>query len=251
VISVLPNLASVCRLEVSDFYGNKTTITIPIVYDALSTIIEKEPIVSNYFVKASKDCLFEKDKSTVFFPAGTFYNDFDLNFNVKDGVTVIHDDTVPVHSNFTISIENNGYAENQKDKVFIGRVGGGSVSYNTTRRKEGVYETKVKTLGQYSLVLDTIAPVITIAKSIEGKDLSNQKTIQVSIKDNLSGIKSYNGYINGKWILMEYDNKTRILTHNFSDGIVKEGKNELKVVVVDNVGNSSIFETHFQRNQKQ
>ena len=251
IIKVLPNLSSVCRLDVSDFYGNKTTITIPIAYDALSTIIEKELIVSNYFVKASKDCLFEKDKSTVFFPAGTFYNDFDLNFDVKNGVTVIHDDTVPVHSNFTISIENDSYKEDQKDKVFIARVGGGSVSYNTTRRKDGVYETKVKTLGQYSLVLDTIPPVITIAKSIEGKDLSNQKLLQVSIKDNLSGIKSYNGYLNGKWILMEYDNKTRILTHNFSDGIVTDGENELKVVVVDNVGNSSIFETRFKRTQKQ
>ena len=50
---------------------------------------------------------------------------------------------------------------------------------------------------------------------------------------------------------MEYDNKTRVLTHHFSDGIAMDGKNELKVVVVDNVGNSSIFETHFERNQKQ
>jgi hypothetical protein len=35
-----------------------------------------------------------------------------------------------------------------------------------------------------------------------------KKTIQLSIADTLSGIK-YNGYLNGKWILFEYDNKTR------------------------------------------
>jgi murein DD-endopeptidase MepM/ murein hydrolase activator NlpD len=251
VITVLPNLTSVCRLEVSDFYGNKTTITIPVAYDTLSTIIEKEAVVSNYVVKASKDCLFEKDKNSVFFPAGTFYSDFNLNFDLKNNVLTVHDDTVPVHSNFTITMENDSYPADQKDKVFIGRIEGGKVSYNTTRQKNNVYETKVKTLGQYKLVLDTIPPVITIAKSIEGKRLDNQKLLQVSISDSLSGIKFYTGYLNGKWILMEYDNKTRLLTHNFSDGIVAEGDNELKVVVVDNVGNSSIFETHFQRNQKQ
>lgn len=109
----------------------------------------------------------------------------------------------------------------------------------------------MKTLGQYKLALDTIVPVIKIAKSIEGKKLDNQKLLQVSISDGLSGVKSYNGYLNGKWILMEYDNKTGLLTHDFSDGIVADGDNELKVVVVDNVGNSSIFETHFLRNQKQ
>ncbi len=250
VITVLPNLNSVCRIEVSDLYGNKTIIAIPVEYDLLSTVIEKEPIVSNYFVKASKDCLFEKDGMSVFFPAGTFYDDFNLNFDVKNNVLKVHDDTVPVSSNFTISIENNSYPEDQKDKIFIGRVSGKSISYNSTRRKEGVYEAKTRTLGQYLLVLDTIKPVISIVKSIEGKDLSNQKIIQVSIRDSLSGIRSYNGYLNGKWILMEYDNKTRRLTHNFSDGIVANGANELKIVVVDNVGNSATFEAHFQRNQK-
>ena len=68
--------------------------------------------------------------------------------------------------------------------------------------------------------------------------------------DSLSGIKSYNGYLNGNWILFEYDNKTKKITHNFSDGIVAEGANDLKVVVIDNVGNSSTFVTHFFRSQK-
>lgn len=250
IITAVPNLTSVCQLEVSDFYGNKTAIAIPVEYDFLSTIIEKEIIVSNYTIKAQKDCFFEKDKCSVFFPAGTFYSDFDLNFDVKNDVLTVHDDTVPVHTNFVITIENDSYSEDQKDKVFIGRIEGARISYNTTRQKNNVYETKVKTLGQYKLVLDTIPPVIKIAKSIEGKNLDSQKLLQASISDGLSGIKSYNGYLNGNWILMEYDNKTRLLTHHFSDGIVADGDNVLKIVVVDNVGNSSIFETHFQRNQK-
>src|SRR6478609_4349297 len=95
VITVTPNLTNVCRLEVSDYYGNKTTIAIPVEYDLLSTGIEKESVVSNYVVKAAKDCFFEKDRSSVFFPAGTFYTDFDLNFDVKNNVLTVHDDSVP------------------------------------------------------------------------------------------------------------------------------------------------------------
>ncbi|MBF4473555.1 M23 family metallopeptidase [Flavobacterium sp. HJJ] len=250
VIMPSPNLSNVCSLVVSDYYGNKTTISIPVEYDSLSTVIEKEPAAANYVVKASKDCFFEKDKCSVFFPAGTFYNDFDLNFDVKNNVLTAHDDTVPAHTNFTITMENSSYVNN-KDKVFIGRISGNGVSYNTTREKNNVYETRVKTLGQYKLVLDTVAPVISISKSIEGKRLDDQKVLQVRISDGLSGIQSYNGYLNGKWILMEYDNKTNLLTHYFSDGIAAEGDNELKVVVVDNVGNSATFETHFLRNKKQ
>jgi hypothetical protein len=66
-----------------------------------------------------------------------------------------------------------------------------------------------------------------------------------SINDTGSGIKSYDGYLNGNWILFEYDTKTRRITHNFSDGIVAEGANDLKVIVIDNVGNSTTFESQF------
>lgn len=250
IISVVPNLTSVCRVEVSDFYGNKSTVSIPVQYDLLSTIIEQEPVVSNYFVRANKDNIFAKENMSVFFPAGTFYDDFDMNFDVKNNTLYLHDDTVPAHTNFTISIEDNKYNEAQREKIFIGLIEGKKVTYNSTFRKENIFSIKVKTLGKYALVMDTIAPKITIAKPIEGKWLSDQKTIQLSINDSLSGIKSYNGYLNENWILFEYDNKTKKLIHNFSDGIVSEGANDLKVVVIDNVGNSTIFETHFFRSQK-
>ncbi|MFV5699919.1 M23 family metallopeptidase [Flavobacterium sp. ZT3R17] len=250
VVTVTPNLSSVYRVEVSDFNGNKSTVSIPIQYDLLSTIIEKEPVVSNYFVRANKDSNFAKENMSVFFPAGTFYEDFDMNFDVKNDTLYLHDDTVPAHTNFTISIEDNKYTETQREKIFIGLIEGQKVTYNSTYKKENVFNTKVKTLGKYALIMDTIAPKIAIAKPIEGKWLSDQKTIQLTINDSLSGIKSYNGYLNGNWILFEYDNKTKKIIHNFNDGIVAEGANDLKVVVIDNVGNSTIFETRFFRSQK-
>lgn len=250
IVSVVPNFISVYRVEVSDFNGNKSTVSIPVQYDLLSTIIEQEPVVSNYFVKANKDSNFSKDNMSVFFPAGTFYDDFDLNFDVINDTLFLHEDTVPAHTNFTISIEENKYNEVQREKIFIGLIEGKKVTYNPTYRKDAVFNTKVKTLGKYALVMDTIAPKIAIAELIEGKWLNDQKTLQLTVSDGLSGIKSYDGYLNGNWILFEYDNKTKKLTHNFSDGIVSEGANDLKVVVIDNVGNSAVFETQFFRSQK-
>jgi hypothetical protein len=250
IISVVPNLSSVFRVEVSDFFGNKSAVSIPVQYDLLTTIVEQEPVVSNYFVRADKDSNFAKENMSVFFPAGTFYNDFNLNFDVKNDTLFLHEDTVPAHTNFTISIEDKKLTELQREKAFIGTIGGKKVSYNFTYRKEGVFSTKVKTLGKYALVLDTIAPKISMTQPIEGKWISEQKTIQLRISDELSGIKTYNGYLNGNWILFEYDNKTKKLTHDFSDGIVAEGANDLKVTVTDNVGNSTIFETRFFRSQK-
>ncbi|MBA4276972.1 M23 family metallopeptidase [Flavobacterium sp.] len=250
VIAVASNLTALYRIEVSDFYGNLTTVSIPIKQEALTTIIDKEPISSKYLVKANNDSNFSKDNMSVFFPAGTFYEDFYLNFDVKNDTLFLHDDTVPAHTNFTISIEDSKYKETQREKLFLASINGQKSTYIPSYRKDNVFTAKVKTLGKFALVLDTIPPVISIAKPIEGKWLSDKKFLQFSISDALSGIKSYNGYLNGKWILFEYDNKTRKITHDFTDGIVAEGRNDLKIIVIDNMGNSTIFETHFFRSQK-
>ncbi len=251
VITVLPNLTYAYRIEVSDFFGNTTTVSIPISYDSSAAIVEKEAVVSNYFVKVNKDNNFSKNNISVFFPAGTFYEDFDMNFDVRGDVLYLHDETVPVHSNFTITMESDKYSAAQKDKVFIADVdSNGRFGYNSTSVKGNLYTAKVRSLGKYTLSTDTTPPSISIAKPIEGKWISEQKTLQVTINDSGSGIKTYNGYLNGNWILFEYDRKTRRLTHYFSDGIVAEGANDLKVEVTDNVGNSSIFETRFYRSQK-
>jgi hypothetical protein len=248
-ITPIPNLDQVNRIEVADFFGNKTEITVPIQFDNNSTVIPSEAIVSKYFIKANKDNIFEKENCTVFFPAGTFYDDFALNFDVKNKVLYLHEDTVPAHTNFTISITDSQFSKEQREKMFIGRIDGDKYSYNFTYGKDSIFSAKVKTLGKYKLVSDTLAPKISMSKPIEGKWVSDN-TIQFHISDVSSGIKSYNGYLNGKWVLFEYDNKTTKITHTFNDEFLLEGANELKIIVSDNVGNSTTFETRFFRSLK-
>jgi len=246
IISAQPNLTSMYRIEVSDYFGNLNSITVPIEYDTATPLVPEEPVTSKYFVKYNRDTNFEKDNMSVFFPAGTFYDDFNMNFDVRNNKIYIHDDTVPVHSNFTITIKDSIYPESLRDKLYIGK----GTSYNGTIRKGDVFTAKAKILGTYGLVLDTIPPVIKITKPVEGKWISDQKKIEFTIGDSLSGIKSYNGYLNGSWVLFEYENKTRKITHTFDDQYLTEGENFLKMEVVDNVGNSTIFETHFFRSQQ-
>lgn len=250
VLNVSPNLSLLYRIEVADFFGNKKLINVPIQYDLTSTRIAKEEVSGPYRVKAAKDSNFEMENASVFFPAGTFYDDFNLNFKAKNNTVTVHDDSVPAHSNFTITIKDSTLTAAQREKMFIGRVDGKKISYNATFRKDDYFQTKVKILGTYALVSDTVAPRISMAIPIEGKWINQQKSVQLTIADDLSGIKSYNGYLNGKWVLFEYDNKTRKITHFFTEGLVADGANELKVVVVDNMGNSTTFETRFFRNSK-
>ncbi len=248
ILDVIANFTNVYRIEVSDFYGNTTMVSIPISYSALESTISEEVTKTQYFVKSKTDSNYEKDNCSVFFPAGTFYDDFYLNFDVKNNIMTVHDDRIAVNNNFLVTIIDNSAIKD--GKTFIASIKENKLSYNATKNIENTFTTYTKKLGNFTLARDTVAPKISISKTIQGKWISTQKTIQLNISDGLSGIKTYNGYLNGKWILFEYENKTNRITHYFDDGIVAEGKNDLKVVVTDNVGNSTIFETQFFRSQK-
>ena len=94
---------------------------------------------------------------------------------------------------------------------------------------------------------DNTAPIIKPLNFTEGKWISNNETLTLKIEDDLSGISSYRATINEKFILMEYNYKKDVLTYNFRDNVIEETENNLKLIVVDNVGNSTTFEATFFR----
>lgn len=250
VFTISKNILDIYKIEVSDYNKNKTIIEIPIVFSEAPTLVPEVPKITKYFIKAKLDSNFEKDNVAIYFPANTFYEDFYMNFDVKNGVLYAHEDTVPAHSNFTISFEDTIASSDEKKKMFIASIYGTKLNFITTKLVNNTFTCKTKTLGQFKLAKDTIAPTIKIAKPIQDKWITSQKSIVVRIADDLSGIKTYNGYLNDKWVLFEYESKLKRLTHIFDDALLLEGKNNLKIVVTDNVGNSTIFETQFNRSQK-
>jgi hypothetical protein len=250
IITVSNNITQSYRIEVADFSQNTSKIFIPIQYSDLPAKVTEVPVTSKYFVKSKKENIFSLENVTVSFPEDTFYDDFYMNFQVSNGILRLHEDIVPAHTNFSITFEDNNSPQKDRELMFIGLVYGKKINYYDTKRYKNSFTAYTKYFGEYKLFKDGTPPKIKSDKQIGGKWISNLNELKFTISDNLSGIKSYDGYLNGKWILLEYEPKTKKLIHRFSDGIVTEGKNDLKVVVTDNVGNSTIFETHFFRSQK-
>ncbi len=250
IIEVNSNISQSYRIEIADFFGNMTKVFIPIQYSNLPAKVSEVPITSKYLVKTKKENIFALDNVTVTMPTDTFLDDFYMNFEVKNNVAKVHEDVVPAFANFSVSFEDSLTTEKNREKMFIGLIDGKKINYYNTKRFKNSFTIYTKILGDYKLIKDGMPPKIKIDKKIGGKWISNMNELQFTISDEGSGIKSYNGYLNGKWILLEYEPKTKKLIHRFADGIVDEGKNDLNIVITDNVGNSTIFETQFFRSQK-
>src|SRR5690606_42039656 len=78
----------------------------------------------------------------------------------------------------------------------------------------------------------------------EGKDMAAISRMNFKIFDDLSGIRSFNGYIDGEWVLMEYDSKSASLWHVFEKSIPK-GKHQFRLEVVDWKDNRREYEISF------
>lgn len=251
MVEVPANLTENFRIEVSDFHNNKSIINIPIQYSPEPATALASVKKTDFFLKARKDNSYAKNDVSVFIPAGTFYDNFYIDFDVKDSVLYLHNESVPVHSNITIAFDNVKVPEADREKTFIASVEGNRIRYNKTYKKGNTFTTYTKDLGEFKLAKDTTTPRITNPNFVQGKWLSKQRNLEVDISDSISGIGTYNAFLNGKWILMEYDYKTKKLSYDFNDNISVEGRNDLKIVVSDNIGNSTTFESHFFRSQQQ
>ncbi len=247
-IAVQEGLTYSVVLVLKDLDGNMTKAIIPVTGKKEEIIIPKKERKTDQFLVAKKNNNYDLGGAKVYFPANSFYEDFYIDLQKGNDTVTIHNNKVPVHRNFTITFDVAKYSAEDRKKLFIARLDkNGEPNYASTYKRGDTFTTRTRNLGTYTLARDTIAPKIRAKNFKEKQWLNNYSYLSLRISDDISGIKTYSATLNGDWILMEYEPKTRTLTYNFDDKILDQTKCELKVLVTDNVGNETAFEGIFYR----
>ncbi|MDX1774448.1 M23 family metallopeptidase [Oceanihabitans sediminis] len=248
-VVVEDSTSSVYKVRVSDLKNNEAWLQINIKGVKTDVVEPADEKTSPYYIFDNQEQSLKLDRVSVDIPRNTFYDDFFIDFNVKNDTLTLHKDIIPAMKYFDISYNLSGYKTEDINKLYIARLVGYNdyPLYSNTKRRGSILTTSTRTLGKYALAVDTTPPTITPINFTKGKWLSKYRFLKIKIEDKESGISNYRATINGKWILTEYDYKTKTLTYDFNDAVSIETKNILKVIVTDNVGNNSTFETMFYR----
>ncbi len=242
------------KFEIRDVYENLATLKFIVLGDSYDRSLvnsvksPKRENKTNHFLYHKKNIISD---STIYvsFPSNTFYQSFNFDFQIQEQDSnalsptyKLHNKFIPAHKYFTIQIDCDtttdtlykysyiAYSENNADYYFSGR-----------KIIKGKQIVKSRTLGYYRIMADTISPEIIPVNIREGKKLNSQKSINVKIKDNETGIASYRATLNNKWILMEYEPKKDLLIYYFDDLLIK-GENSFRIEVKDLIGNSTAYE---------
>jgi hypothetical protein len=124
----------------------------------------------------------------------------------------------------------------------------GRILSATGKYDNGWVEGNIRVLGNYALAVDTVVPKITPLIFTEQKTLKDPVSLKFKVADSLSGIETFRGTIDGKWVLFEYDLKNNLLSYTFDKERFEFNKeHSLILEVTDFKGNTSTYKTKFHK----
>lgn len=193
---------------------------------------------------------FNVGGAEVTFPKGTFYNDGYISITTSPSdkyltqVYSVGSPTVPVSGEFEVNIDIPEAATNDPSKLCMVRLTpkGGAARIDATYRN-GRMEGRPSALGRFAVTTDTVAPKI---RPVKPETWGRTGRVKYVISDNLSGVKTYRGTIDGKFALFELDGKTATATFVMDPSRFTRGKShEVVMTVTDACGNASTSRSTF------
>ena len=160
-------------------------------------------------------------------------------------IHILHKTPVPLHNPALLSIHlDSSFMSVNTEQLGIVRLSGpnGRMSWIGGTYRDEWIDAEINELGSYTVACDTTPPVI---RPVDPGKWREKKRISFLITDNLSGISTYRGEINGKYALFEYDGKRTLITYDFDDERLHPGYHRLKLTVTDGCGNQSFYEHSF------
>ncbi|WP_053058311.1 M23 family metallopeptidase [Pedobacter sp. BMA] len=237
------------RYIITDSKGNASTLSFTVNAGLAPAVTPMVPGGTIYAF--GKENEFTGEGVKVVFPKGTLYSDLNFSYkklpkpagNAWSEIHQIHNRFTPLHVGFNLWIKADQLPEGLRNKALIVNSNG---SAQGGYFEDGYIKATPKNFGNFYISTDTVAPRITAVNISEGKSMAGLSKILFKISDNLSGIKSFNGYIDGQWALMEFDAKTATLWHSF-DERTGAGKHTLELVVSDLKDNVRRYTVHFSK----
>ncbi|MFI5161595.1 MAG: M23 family metallopeptidase [Sphingobacteriales bacterium] len=193
---------------------------------------------------------FSNDKIKVIIPPGNLYDDIYFTYSTlpeKKGtfseVHRLHNRFTPINDTIQVWIKPDNSIGNLTSKAVIVNSDG---ICEPSIYEDGYVKCQARTFGDYYVKVDIEPPVIHPLNIHVGANMAKMQRIAFKIGDNMSGVKTYSGKIDGEWVLMYWDYKSKVLSYKF-DGTITHGKHIFELTVTDNKDNVAHYKANFTK----
>jgi hypothetical protein len=182
-------------------------------------------------------------------PKYALYDNLNFEFKQKPAkkgmhspIYSIHKKSTPLQKKCDVSFKIDSISKKYKNKAAVVKLTKKGTDFYKSNLQGDRVSFRTNEFGDYSLMIDSIAPTVKALNVKKNKTVSSKTVLNFRVKDNLSNITSYKAYLNGKWILSEYNLRFKRITCSL-DHFLKQGKNDFQLIVSDSFGNTTKFET--------
>ncbi|HLN21862.1 MAG TPA: M23 family metallopeptidase [Bacteroidales bacterium] len=238
---------------VRDLSNNKSVLSFNV--QAVSPAAGTKPVKKEGKVMPySRSNRFVDEDISINIPAGALYDTLYFNYKKSPATPVMLSDLHSIHNNLTplqkaisLSIKPKIIPAGKENNMLIVRLNKNMSKVPVSSAwNEGFLKADISVFGDYFVGIDTILPSISAPGMTQGIDLTSRKELRLKIKDDFSGIRSYEAEIDGKWALFEYDPKNELLIYSFDDKYLAKGsQHNLSLKVTDNANNSNQYSLSF------
>ena len=233
--------------QLTDAFGNTNRTTIEITGKE-QPITLSDTMDSPLFYWNSEN-QFGASGIRLFVPRGSLYNSlyFRHRSNVDSiylsDIHVLHDKPVALHQPARLSLRMLTDTLAEKRQYGIATIVNKRNSWIGGTYRDGWMDANISEFGVYAVMADRTPPVIT---PVEQPQWMTKGVISFRLTDNLSGVDSYRGEIDGNYALFEMDGKRSLISYKLDKERLARGKHTLALTVTDTCGNQTVFETAFQ-----
>jgi hypothetical protein len=256
IVDLQPGEIKKIDIRVNDFNNNDAHVSFYLMHDTAATVFKSTPKLFETIMSYQETHVIEKEEIKLEFPDSIFYEDIYFTYTKSEPLNVakayssihhVHTDLDPCHKTFSVSIKAKDFPEYAVEKALLIRENFKGSRFPLIGQWEGDFYTAVsKEFGKFYVSMDTTPPVISPVNIYPNKLMHNVSRVRFKISDNLSGIQSFDMYIDGKWVYAEHDAKSNSVWHIF-DKQIEQGVHDIVFEVRDYLNNVSIYKTKFRR----
>lgn len=222
------------RYELEDLYGNLTAYR----FVVRGKRMQLDAPLCNYlyYMDAGRDNRFYAGGVELWMPQGVLFEDVDLEYDVLSSCSDIADiyqfttQPVPLRKSAELTLPIRLDKSFDGGKLYVARVDGDRRIYCGGKYRYGRITANVRELGSYTVCSDTIAPKITPIGETTWK---KRGVVAFRISDGETGIRSYRGTIDGKWVLFQYNSKNARLWCDLKAEGIAPGPHTIEIEVED------------------
>ena len=232
---------------VKDVAGNTSLLNVDV--KPVPPTVPSTPAPTNLF-RYDRPNQYSSDKVKVMIATGNLFDNLDFTCTASpkrqgmySSIYSICNHFTPINDTFDLWIKPDSAIGKYLNKAVI--VNADGICENSVYQ-DGYIKTQPRTFGDYFIVVDTVPPIITPLNIKNGALLNKADRINLKIGDRLSGVKDFNGKIDGKWVLMQWDFKTHVLRYVF-DKTIAPGHHQFDLTVTDAKDNIARYTAGFTR----